>query len=332
MNNESLLAPEMHQAQGPLINQHGGGARAVAEALFPGLEWTDEVTAHCPCPGQDKHTGKNGPRDCLVKIDGIPTVYCVHQSCKEEIEAANKALRSGVPGNCLPELTHEEKLAQKVARDKAAQKHSLALKAKNSVGQILRDYSWAYGQIIEASQFPIATAPREVMVEAFLSLFQPEDVLWIGDVADSGKPKHATNFRTAREWLDQSTVSAPFGPLTCPSSFVAGSFSRAKDSVRQQHYLVVESDSHTKDQVGSIFRWLDEAVKLPLQAVVDTAGKSLHGWFDFPAPNILEELKVMLPAMGCDPKMFGSSQPCRLPGGLRDGNKIQKLIYYKNAG
>lgn len=97
-----------------------------------------------------------------------------------------------------------------------------------------------------------------------------------------------------------------------------------------QRYLVVESDSLTKDQVGAIFRWLDQAVDLSLRAVVDTAGKSLHGWFEFPTPDALTELKIMLPALGCDSKMFGSSQPCRLPGGLRNGH-IQKLIYSRNG-
>jgi hypothetical protein len=37
----------------------------------------------------------------------------------------------------------------------------------------------------------------------------------------------------------------------------------------------------------------------------------------------------MLPELGCDAKMFNASQPCRLPGALRDGN-FQKLIYLNN--
>jgi len=60
---------------------------------------------------------------------------------------------------------------------------------------------------------------------------------------------------------------------------------------------------------------------------VDTAGKSLHGWFDFPGDGCIPTLKEHLTALKCDPNMFRPSQPCRLPGALRDG-KYQRLIYF----
>ena len=62
-------------------------------------------------------------------------------------------------------------------------------------------------------------------------------------------------------------------------------------------------------------------------AVVDTAGKSLHGWFDFTdCEPVLDELRLVLPALKCDPKLFTASQPVRLPGAERDG-KMQRLVY-----
>jgi hypothetical protein len=71
---------------------------------------------------------------------------------------------------------------------------------------------------------------------------------------------------------------------------------------------------------------MKEQVGMNLRAVVDTAGKSLHAWFDYPPASIVEDLKIALPELGCDPKLFTASQPVRLPGALRDG-KYQKLIY-----
>ncbi len=65
---------------------------------------------------------------------------------------------------------------------------------------------------------------------------------------------------------------------------------------------------------------------MKLRCIVDTAGKSLHGWFDFPPEEELSDLRLILPELECDPKMFTSTQPCRLPSALRDG-RHQRLIY-----
>ena len=123
-----------------------------------------------------------------------------------------------------------------------------------------------------------------------------------------------------------SALEAVPGHYVCPSTFKAGSFSRSKDNLVRRAFLVVESDELDKDTIGAVFRWLRDKVGLNLRCIVDTAGKSLHGWFDFPPPEELDDLRVMLPELGCDPKMFTATQPCRLPGALRAG-QYQKLIY-----
>jgi hypothetical protein len=159
-----------------------------------------------------------------------------------------------------------------------------------------------------------------------LNLFEDDDVVWIGNIYESGQPHHARHFRTKRQWLDGRFVS---GQFTCPSTFKADSYSRSNENVAMRRFLVVESDTLSKDDIGGVFRWMDKKAGQKLRAIVDTAGKSLHGWFDYPDTDTLETLKVMLPELGCDAKMFNASQPCRLPGALRDGN-FQKLIYLNN--
>ena len=63
--------------------------------------------------------------------------------------------------------------------------------------------------------------------------------------------------------------------------------------------------------------------------IIDTAGKSLHGWFVAACSKILEErLKATLVAFGCDPKVFTYSQPVRVPGAWRDG-KLQRLVWLR---
>jgi hypothetical protein len=302
--------------------------QAGAEALFTGLEWIDEVTAFCKCPGQSKHTGPNGPKDCQVKIDGAPTVYCVHASCADKVAAANKALRAGIHSGPPLKLTPEQKKAAALAIAKARQVEELKVRTTRSLASLLKTYAWPYDKIVADNPNPIHEDDWDGMFKAFLDMFKDDDVIWVGDVSQTGKPHHAAHFKTKSEWLAGLTR---VGPFTCPSSFLPGSYSRSKENVAAQRYLVVESDTLSKNEVGAIFRWLDQKVELPLRAVVDTAGKSLHGWFDYPPDHILADLKIMLPVMGCDPKMFGASQPCRLPGGLRDG-RTQRLIYSKNGG
>ena len=128
--------------------------------------------------------------------------------------------------------------------------------------------------------------------------------------------------------LKQGTVP---GPLTCPAAFKNSSHARSNDNVLTRRFLVVESDVLTKDQVGAIFKWLRHDAGQELVAIVDTAGKSLHGWFKYPPEDELEHLKAILPAYGCDPKLFTASQPVRMPGALRDG-RYQKLVYLNEGG
>ena len=45
------------------------------------------------CPGEDRHTGRNGRRDFVVKLDGAPTAHCLHTSCADLVDAFNHELR-----------------------------------------------------------------------------------------------------------------------------------------------------------------------------------------------------------------------------------------------
>ena len=189
--------------------------------------------------------------------------------------------------------------------------------------QVLKTYAWPYQQIIADSPVSV-TGNEPEHWKLLLQKFQPDDVVWIGDKFDSGKPEHAAHFKTASEWLKYSVAPAPF---ICPVAFKNMAFARSNDNIVARRFLVVESDTLTRDQVCAVFRWLTEC-DLKLVAIVDTAGKSLHGWFEF-EEDLLDDLKLILPAYQCDPKLFTPSQPVRLPSALRDGvaGKYQKLVY-----
>ena len=295
-------------------------ASEIAESILGPVDWMSPTEGYCDCPGRPRHANKNGRRDCAVYLDQVPTLHCVHQSCSAVVEATNKALRNAILNGApvgTRRLTAEEKAQSKQRQDN----ERIRQRAAKALPQMLVEFAWPYADILAAS--PVKLEGREAdHWRLLLGQFNPDDVVWIGDTFDSGKPAHAAHFKTAREWLAHN--AAP-GPYLCPVTFKNTSIARSNDNVVERRFIVVESDTLTRDQVGSVFRWLREACELKLVAIVDTAGKSLHGWFEFEA-DLLDDMKLVLPALQCDPKLFTPAQPVRLPGALR-GNKYQKLVY-----
>jgi hypothetical protein len=301
-------------------------ASEIAEIVLGPIHWLDS-NGYCECPGKAKHSMKDGAKDCMVFLDAIPTIHCVHASCANVMKEVNRKLRKAVldgTNEKARKLTPEEK--EKLAARK--ERERMRERAAKALPHLLKTWKWSYNEIIGSSPAILPVNASEHW-KLLLSKFAPDDVIWIGDTFHSGKPEHTTHFKTAADWLKESATP---GPFICPATFKNTSHARSNDNVVTRRFLVVESDVLSKDEVGAIFKWLRDAAKLDLVAIVDTAGKSLHGWFAFPADDEkLDDLKLILPAYGCDPKLFTASQPVRLPGAPRN-DKFQKLVYLKEGG
>ena len=287
-----------------------------------GLEIIDYEKLLIECPGIIHHSTPNQDSDCKAWINpnGI-RLSCYHQSCAADVSDANDRLARHFGRNSSSVASLHSLGWQKRHRI-AAEK--LRQEARNSKLGILRDYQWPYAAIVADSPEPIELASRHHWYYV-LNLFAEEDNLWIGrDIYDSGKPRYSMRFRPAFDWMGERLCP---GLFICPNAFKPGSYSRSDANVLARKFLVVESDTLNRDQVGAIFQWLEKAKNMRLRAVIDTAGKSLHGWFDYPPPELVKKLKIVLPELGCDKALFGASQPCRLPGALRNG-KFQTLIYF----
>lgn len=291
--------------------------QAVEHVLGP-VTWVSATTGYIRCPGQQCHTTAYHESECAVFIDKVPTIYCLHQSCEEDVQDANRKLRAAVGRN--DGVKHHLSAEEKEFLRKKRERESWKARAKGALPDILSKYAWDPIQVTKDSPVRL---PDESQLHwlLFHYMFNDDDVIWIGDRYHSGSPSHTNNFRTIAEWRN---LPSALYPLTCPAVFKPGTFSRSNEQVLRQPYLVVESDVLTKPEICAVFRWLRE--KMELRAIIDTAGKSLHGWFIYPPEDLLEQLKVMLPAMGCDKALFKPSQPCRLPGALRDG-KPQRFIW-----
>lgn len=295
-------------------------AQSLAESQLGQIEWLDLEQGYCTCPGEAFHTHPSRGRDCQVFLSGVPSIFCFHTSCRQLVEQANRQLRQALarrsaPSACVP-LTAREIVKR---RERAAYDR-LKTRAENCLPRILAQHPRDVSDVFEQSPVRLLDDPADDW-RLLLRLFQSEDVLWIGDLYQSGKG-HEARFQTVKNW--RAHRKAP-GPFICPSSFIPGAFSRCQANVKNRRYLVLESDTLDKTQIVSVLSWASQF--LHLRAIIDTAGKSLHGWFDYPQNEDVEkELRIIMPILGCDPAMFKPSQPCRLPGAIR-GDKPQALLW-----
>jgi hypothetical protein len=310
----------------------------IAEHLLGEVTWTEVDTGYCRCPGADLHTNVNGPRDCRVIVSGAPTIFCLHSSCAGAVEEVNRRLRSEIgKAECAKSpvaLQRRQPTGAEIERRREAErKAQLASRSKTSLAQIIAQHGKDPRDLSQESPVPLRDKAKDDW-RLLLQLFPQESVVWIGGPKDScdshaderRKDYCLRRFRPVREWLLES--EAP-GQFTCPSQFRPGVHSRSNENVVGRPFLVVESDVLNKVEVTAIFQWMRAFMRL--RAVVDTAGKSLHGWFEYPPEECLAELRVILPALGCDEALFRAAQPCRLPGARRD-EKTQHLLWLDLQG
>jgi hypothetical protein len=325
--------------------------RAIASRLLGPIDWQTEVSGLCKCPGESLHTQRNGKKDCRVNVDGAPTVHCFHSSCAAAVAAANLALRRELgaapwalilpggrtlrSGDVLQPagviLPREAVKAKAIAEGRDAREQvlleTLRTNAERFKPDLFARFRWPFTQIIADSPLHVCEREAEDQFRTWLKLWPAHCTVWIGAVFNSGQPEHRTHFRPVADWYQIGPV---MGNFTCGSSFKPGSYSRSNENCNGTRFMVVESDTLPKDEVGAIFAYLNLRLHFNLHAVIDTAGKSLHGWFDAPRDRRIEgRLKATLTVLGCDPKLFTYSQPVRVPGAFREG-RLQRIVWLKD--
>lgn len=301
--------------------------QVIAESVLGSIQWKTDTEGFCRCPGAQFHTSKNQKTDCLVKISKPPTVFCFHSSCMAEIAKARSNLfRALAASNRSPGSAKRLKLTSEETnrRREAARIRGMTLRAKNALAVIIKEFSLPEENLLEESPILIPIQPSVHSRLLIQHLFEPEDVIWIGNTYDSGKPWHARHFKTAKDWVSKRSITDPF---VVPSTFKPGSVSRSKSNTLSRRYLVVESDTVPAEDFLSIINWCRQF--MPLHAVVHTGGKSRHGWFDTTCldPEAWTELRTILPALQADSALFRESQPVRLPGVRRDNGHWQRLLF-----
>ena len=137
---------------------------------------------------------------------------------------------------------------------------------------------------------------------------------------------HLSQFKTAAEAIEQ-IVPSP----------MLSKWGRTKEGKESQHtleatgprrFLVIEGDRTSKDQQAAVLLHLAE--RAPLSMVVDSGGKSLHGWF-FVAGKTDEQLAPfcrLACTLGADKGMWLRSQFVRMPDGTRDNGNRQHILFF----
>ena len=240
--------------------------RALADQLHR-IDWDGDTLGWLQCPAQHLHTGLNARRDCRLTLndDRPPTIYCVHNSCRDALAIANQALRSAI-GKI--ERAHER---GEVATPAGGRRYEIrpTLRAPEPVPTRPRKPV----QPVELPA-PLSDGTRRHLA----ATFEPEDMVSIvrangrGEVASGGALQLATD--DVDEWPHGTFVRV--NPMT-------GAGRSDADVVRFRHVLLEGDKSDKRTQYAAIV-----ASGLPVSVVVDSGGKSIHAWVRVDAANAEE--------------------------------------------
>lgn len=201
----------------------------------------------------------------------------------------------------------------------------------------------------ELSPIRLHNAPKDDSGLFLKTLFDENDLIWIDEFGEIGKP--GENIKPVIEWIEElqnGRKTAPHiivNPLTgkpAPKKSNPDEMTyRGDNCISTFKYCLGEFDnlSH-EDQIRF---WT--AVRLPIVALIDTGGKSIHAWVDVQklAPvstseewekNIKNRLydRLFTP-LGIDGACANPARLSRLPGHFREekGN-FQRLLWLSPEG
>lgn len=289
------------------------------EIVGTAISWESDVRGYFLCPMAEGHSTATKDKHTVCYLDGVPTFFCWHDSCKEWMAEASSKLRSKL------DFRTDEELAE--AKIQAAQRKQLkydALILRAQLERIYETFSW---KTIFHKPYS-----AENSWEVFLGLWNPRDVIWIGDVWDTGREKGIGHFKTVDEWRAQSP-NRYSNRYTTGSTFKPGTINRTAENVASTPYVIVEFDQLDKDpeankrKGAAILNYLRPS--FDLRMVVDSGNKSVHGHFANDA-RMTEEAKFFLRQLGADMQTMRPSQPVRLPGAVRENAKVQSVLYVRD--
>jgi RecA-family ATPase len=289
-------------------------SRAVAEATLGAIDWTDDVSGFCPCPGAAAHTNPTNLRDCRVSLDTVgghaPTIYCFHASCRTAVETANHQLRSALGRATVGQSPRPQAVRTTPSPTSVPVTISADLGPDHGLPLLLRT-CFAADDIVSLAPGVIAEGQTRAV------------------------PEHGgVNVLTRDQWLARLETSGGInrvfggkdGLYLRINPVIRKSTGSDKDVTRFRHTLI-ESDTLSKPEQERLLR----ASGLPIAALIDSGGNSIHAWVRVEASSAAEfhERRELLwksvPELQLDPQNRNPSRFSRCPGGRR-GEGFQRLL------
>jgi hypothetical protein len=316
-------------------------AQEIAGSIVGEVRWRG-AEGWCVCPGIARHTTRNSSTDCKVVCEPValaggtlkPGVFCFHDSCRAECEAASFALRSALGKRAPSDAPRRapavapERLPDPVFDPAKLQRLAVRLPGVGA--------RWM------AARSPAAI--EDATAESFLrALYQPGEKVIVFSIFESQgqyvwehrepppdppDPRGLGAFRAGQPlgvWFLANPVSGEFVTRECGW----GRTRRTYRTVTSFPYLVVESDQADRAH------WLAAVAQMPLPiaAICTSGGKSIHAlvrvdaatkpeWDEKVAP-----LKGALITLGADRKTMSAVRLTRLPFCERLGKTDEAGVY-----
>jgi RecA-family ATPase len=181
---------------------------------------------------------------------------------------------------------------------------------------------------------PVAPDPQASEFRRFMqTAFAATEVVCICDAVEEGRPVSAGSFITIEEWLNrfddpQSRILSPEreGIFVRINPFKPNLYSGSDNDVSAFRHVLVEFDDLPKAEQEQRLR--DSG--LPITVLIDSGGKSIHGWVRVDAPSRKEwdaRRDLIYSAIpGIDAKNKNPSRYSRLPGAWRSPTSQQRLL------
>ncbi len=200
----------------------------------------------------------------------------------------------------------------------------------------------------DISPVPLLGEPLNDPAMLISTLFRPDDLVWIGDRHTAGIM--GNTIRTTADWIDHFRHGGPtaphfiINPLTgspAPKKSGDGDTLRGDGCVVSFRYCLVEFDDLSRED--QLRFW--SAVKLPIVALIDSGGKSIHALLEvsrMAKVTTIDEwtaeiggrlYKRLLTPLGVDGACSNPARLSRLPGHYREEKQAwQRILWLSPEG
>ena len=303
-----------------------------------------DVLRNMPSPGSGCHTAILGISNLGV-IAGIP------------LETIFQGIRQAVPSGTRRILDKE---IHDAIRKAISDHNGGTFIPRTSPAPIVQDGKAALQRIIdqgkisdevdlwEASPIRLLDEPQGDPALLLETLYEPTDLVWIGDRHQSGII--GDTIKTTGELIGHFKNGGKTGPFiiinpltgtSAPKKTGAGETLRGDGNVAAYRYCMAEFDNLSREY--QIRFW--SAVKLPIVALIDSGGKSIHAWLQvskIATVTTLEQWQSeikhrlynrLLTPLGIDRSCSNPARLSRLPGHYREEKgSWQRLLWLSAEG